>query len=169
MWRILRILFCHIYITAYYYGVLNCKTELFESLHFDSSRYNVHIEPLLKTLILFKAEDTMKIKALKWYCRHNMNSQYTWIQCSMNQMRTIHMILDIVSTISVTNKDQHWAKDIIYQKYLPKHIIIIVIVIIIIIINIIYYYCLYQCYCHHYCYKSMICLCALFFDHFVDH
>ena len=60
------------------------------------SKYHDHTEPLLKALNLLKIEDIMKIKALKLYYRYKqMNSQNILIQCSLNQMIIIHMILDI--------------------------------------------------------------------------
>ena len=37
------------------------------------SKYNVHTEPLLKSLNLLKIEDIMKTKALKLYYRHKRN------------------------------------------------------------------------------------------------
>ena len=60
------------------------------------SKYNAHTEPLLKALNLLKIEDIMKIKALKSYHRYKQNEvQNILIQCSLNQMIIIHLILDI--------------------------------------------------------------------------
>ena len=60
------------------------------------SKYNAHTEPLFKALNLLKIEDIMKIKHRNYIIDTNkMNYQNILIQCSLNQMIIIHMILDI--------------------------------------------------------------------------
>ena len=54
-----------------------------------------------------------------------MNSQNILIQCSLNQMIIIDMILNI--NLYYINYQQRWVLggyvlDTIYQKYLPKHL-----------------------------------------------
>ena len=107
----------------YCHGVLSHLSEI-DYLNYKKradriitcSEYNAHTEPWLKTLNRLKIEDIMKTKDY-FIDTNEMNFANFWIQCSLNQMIIIHMILNIIIFYVNYQQRRDWAVQSFFKLY----------------------------------------------------